>query len=199
MLGGILWLPYGLFTMLQPWGVDVAYREAQGYSVVVDKTLFVAYSVPGALALVLASIGLLTVVAQLSGRRGTVARATCVLGYVALALGSASFVGVIALFDPMFTAGRIFGTLALGVATTMAAVLAHQGNAHRAWVIGLILLGALGVFLLPLWPLVYALRWLTPGQAASFIAVFGAGWLAVGYQLLREANHLESEKTPVGS
>ncbi len=33
MVGGLLWLPYGLFTMLQPWGVDVVYREAQGYSV----------------------------------------------------------------------------------------------------------------------------------------------------------------------
>ena len=54
MLGGFLWLPYGLFTMLQPWGVDVVYREAQGYSVVVNKALFVAYGLPGSVALVLA-------------------------------------------------------------------------------------------------------------------------------------------------
>lgn len=108
-------------------------------------------------------------------------------------------VGVIALFDPVFTTGRIFDTLALGVATTMAAVVAQQGNAHRTWVIGLIRLGTLGVFLLPLWPVVYALRWLAPGQAASFIVLFGAGWLAVGYQVLREANHRGSERTPVGS
>ena len=31
MLGGALWIPYGLFEMLEPWGPDVAYRDDVGY------------------------------------------------------------------------------------------------------------------------------------------------------------------------
>lgn len=44
-------------------------------------------------------------------------------------------------------------------------------------------LGLAGIFLLPLWPLVYALMWVTEGAGAAFIALFGLGWMAVGYAL----------------
>ena len=67
---------------------------------------------------------------------------------------------MIALFDPVFTAARIFGTLAL------------------------LALGLLGLFLLPLWPLVYAVELLVTAAGAAFIALFGLGWVGLGMALI---------------
>ncbi|MFN2383892.1 MAG: hypothetical protein ABR559_06465 [Gemmatimonadota bacterium] len=189
VVGGLLWASYGVFEMLEPWGVDTVYRDDVGYALVTDTSLFVAYSLPGSLALLLTALGLLGVLARLgllgvlarlglpAARTGRIGR---LLAYVALALGALSLVGVVVAFDPLFTAGRIFGTLALGAATVVAGRAARGAGAPPGWVAALLLLGLLGLFLLPLWPLVYAVQLLPAGAGAACIALFGLGWVALG-------------------
>ncbi len=36
IVGGLLWVPYGVFEMLEPWGTDTVYRDDVGYSVITD-------------------------------------------------------------------------------------------------------------------------------------------------------------------
>ena len=183
MLGGALWIPYGIFEMLEPWGTDVAYREDVGYSVITDASLFVAYSIPGSLAVLLTSLGLLGVLAQLrvsAGRNGGIGR---ILVYVALALSILSLSGVIALFDPLFTVGRVFGSLALGTAASLVGVGALRSRIAPGWTVALLSLGLAGLFLFPLWPLVYALQWVPQAVGAAFMTLFGIAWIAVGYAL----------------
>lgn len=190
-VGGLLWVAYGPLTMLQPWGPDVAYEEGRGYSLVLDARLFVGYSLPGALAVALSAAALLSL-PQLHpepprARRVVAATRTArALGWVALVLGLAALVGVAMLLDPVFTAGRIFGTLALSAGLVCAAVGGgtHRGRERAGH---LLLLGALGAFLLPVWPLVHALGWLSEAAGAVLIAGFGAGWLAVAWWLWRDA------------
>ncbi len=182
-IGGLLWIPYGVFEMLQPWGTDTVYREDRGYEVITDETLFVAYALPGSLALLLTALGLAGVVGLFGLPAGRIGRIGRILAYVAAALAVFSLAGVIALFDPVFTSGRIFGTLALGIATLLVSVEAHKKGVARHWTLALLLLGAIGIFLLPLWPLVYALEWLPEAAGAAIIALFGLGWIALGYRL----------------
>ncbi len=183
VVGGLLWAPYGVFEMLEPWGTDTVYQDDVGYSLITDTRLFVAYSLPGSLALLLTALGLLGVLARLrlpGVRSGWIGR---LLAYVALALGTLSFLGVVMTFDPLFTAGRIFGTLALGAAIVVAGLVARGAGAPPGWAVALLLLGLLGLFLLPLWPLVYAVQWLPEGAGAACIALFGLGWAVLGYAL----------------
>ncbi len=192
LVGGLLWVPYGCFEMLEPWGVDTVYRDDVGYALITDTRLFVAYSLPGSLALLLTALGLLGLLARFrlpAARTGRIGR---ILAYVALALGVLSLVGVIVAFDPLFTAGRIFGTLALGAATCLAGLAARGAGAPPGWVAALLLLGLIGLFLLPLWPLVYAVGLLSAGAGAAFIALFGLGWAMAGYRLWMAAR----ERTP---
>ncbi len=184
MLGGALWVPYGIFEMLEPWGADVAYRDDVGYSVITDASLFVAYSMPGGLAVLLTSLGLLGVArfwasASLTERIGTIL--TC----IAVVLAVLSVAGVIALFDPLFTVGRVFGTLALGTATFLVGVEAFRSRMEPGWTVALLYLGIAGIFLFPLWPLVYALQWVPQAAGAAFMVLFGLSWMALGYKMLR--------------
>ncbi len=183
MLGGAFWAPYGIFTMLNPWGTDVVYRDDVGYSVITNTPLFVAYSLSGSLAVLLTSLGMIGVLARLGVSGGPIGRTALILTYVALALSILSLTGVIVLFDPLFTTGRIFGSLALGTATFLVGVETRRGHTASGWTVALLTLGLAGIFLLPLWPLVYALQWVPEGAGAVFIALFGLGWLAVGFAL----------------
>lgn len=183
ILGGALWAPYGVFAMLEPWGAGVVYRDDVGYSVITNTSLFVTYSLPGSLAVLLTSLGLLGVLAMLRASADRIGRSALVLVYVALALSVLSLAGVILLFDPLFTSGRIFGTFVLGVATFLAGVNARGSHTAPGWVVALIALSLAGIFLFPLWPLVYALRWVPEAEGAAFMALFGLGWMAAGYAL----------------
>lgn len=87
------------------------------------------------------------------------------------------------MFDPLFTSGRVFGTLVLGIATFLAGVGIRRSHAAPGWMGALLALGLAGVSLLPLWPLGYALQWVPETAGAAFIALFGLGWMAVGYVL----------------
>lgn len=186
MLGGALWIPYGIFEMLEPWGADVAYREDLGYSVITDASLFVAYSMPGSLAVLLTSLGLLGVLALLRVSAGRIGRIGLILVYVALALSILSLAGVVAMFDPLFTVGRVFGSLALGTATFLVGMGAHRSRMAPGWIVTLLYLGLAGLFLFPLWPLVYALQWVPHGVGAAFMVLFGLGWTVLGYMLWSE-------------
>ena len=184
MLGGALWIPYGIFEMLEPWGADVAYRDDVGYSVIIDASLFVAYSMPGSLAVLLTSLGLLGVLTLLrvsaAGRSG---RSALILVYVALALSILSLAGVIAQFDPLFTVGRVFGSLALGTAALLVGIGALRSRMAPGWTLTLLYLGLAGLFLFPLWPLVYALEWVPQAGGAAFMVLYGLGWMVLGYML----------------
>ena len=57
-----------------------------------------------------------------------------------------------------------------------------MGGARR-WAAPLLALGLLGLFLLPLWPLVFAGEVVPEAGGAGIIALFGLGWVLVGYQL----------------
>jgi hypothetical protein len=195
LLGGPLWIVYGPLTMLRPWGADVAYSDAKGYSVIVDVSLFLVYSLPGALALVLTAVGFLGIIMRLHRRAGAVETVTRGLTYLAFGLGLISLVGVVILFDPVFTAGRIFGTLSLGGAALLASVAAWRGGAASAGVWALFLMGALGVLLLPLWPLVYALGWISEEIGAMVIALFGICSMWLAWRLWTNADGLASSAT----
>ncbi len=183
MLGGILWVPYGIWEMLEPWGPDVLYRDDLGYAEVIDPVRFVIYSLPGSLALVLTTLGLFGVLALLRLPLGPITRAARVLATLALVLAVVSLVGVIVQFDPFFTAGRVFGSVALAAATMLTGIDASRAGTTAMSARALLALGLLGLFLFPLWPLVYALQWVPQWAGAAIIALFGLGWFAAGVRL----------------
>jgi hypothetical protein len=166
--GGLAWLPYGALELGTPLGADTAYDASRGYDAVIDRGLFVAYSLPGALAVVLCACALLALDAGGRGAR--------VAAGAAAALGIAGAAGIALAFDPLFTAARIAGTLALAAATWLATAGLLTRAARAAFAL-------LGAGLLVLWPLVFAVEVLTPGVAATIIAAYGAGWIAFGLRL----------------
>ena len=182
-LGGLLWMLYGVFEMTQPWGEDTVYRDDRGYEVVTDALLYRVYSLPGSVALLLTAVGLLGLFGRLGLPAGRAGRTGLVLAYVASVLAVLSGVGVVARFDPVFTGPRILGTLALGAAALLAGVALRRTGAAPRWPAALLALGLLGLFLLPLWPLVYAVELVPEGGGAGVIALFGLGWVLVGYRL----------------
>lgn len=192
VLGGLLWIPYGVFEMLQPWGEDTEYRDDLNYQVITDTYLYLLYSVPGSLALILTAVSLVGICRLLSRTSETAARISLVLGYISVVLGGLSLAGVIARFDPLFTAPRIFGTLALGAATLLAGMRARGTFSLPIRREALVGLGLLGLFLLPLWPLVYAVSVIPEWLGAMIIALFGLGWIAIGYRLWLQHSRVPS-------
>ncbi len=178
VIGGFLWIGFGVFEFLQPLGIDRVYDGDRAYDVVVDRTLFTVYSAPGAVALILTTCALLAVLPTLGPARrrsGGFARAC---GAVALTAALVSLVGVVVAFDPLATGMRIAGSLLLGIGTSVGAFAAAGSSQRYAALLGV--LGAVGMFLLPLWPLVYAAELLSPAAGAGVIAVFGLGWVGLG-------------------
>jgi hypothetical protein len=183
MVSGLLWAAYGIFEMLQPWGPDTTYRDDLGYEVIMDALLHWVYSLPGSLALLLTALSLLAIFRQIGEPIGLLGRAGRVLAHAALILAILSAAGVIAAFDPLFTAPRIFGTLALGAAMSLAGGEVWRMGAASGWGIALTALGLLGIFLLPLWPLVHALAVVPAGGGAGIIVLFGLDWALTGSRL----------------
>ena len=176
-IGGLLWAPYGVFEILEPWGADTLYRDELAYEVVIDPLLYRVYSVPGSLALLLTACGLLGVIGALGQPVGRTTRA---LVSAAVALAILSVAGVIIPFDPLFTAPRIAGTLALGAGMLLAGIEASRTGVAAEWSAALMALGLLGLFLLPLWPLVHAIALVPEAAGAGVIALFGFGWVLLG-------------------
>ena len=172
VVGGFLWIPYGILELLQPWGVDVRYDDFLGYDVVVDRRLHLVYGLPGSLALVLCAVGLLGLMTRLGAR----SRAVTSFAGLAAALGVTSAVGIAVGFDPAFTGGRILGTLVLGLGVVAAARACRSGPWRSAFAF----VGVLALFLLPLWPLVFAVQWIAPAAGAALIGLHGLAWMALG-------------------
>ena len=181
VLGGLLWVPFGVFVMLEPWGAASIYREDLGYGLITDILLFRAYILPGGLALLLSAVGLLGIFAFLGPTAGRGRTSGRLLACVALALAVLSLAGLVALFEPMSAVGQTLGSLALGAATFLAGRGARAAGAARDWTLGLMTLSLAGLLLLPLWPLVYAVELVPPAAGAAFIGLFGLGWVALGY------------------
>ena len=181
--GGLLWAVYGILAMLRPWGQDTVYRDDLGYDVVTDVLLHRGYSAPGGLALLLTALSLLGVFRLLGAPAGRMIRIGRMLAYTALALAVLSMAGVVRSFDPLFTAPRIFGTLALGAATCLAGAELWPSHGVSGWGVALMTLGLLGLFLLPLWPLVHALAWMPASGGAGVIMLYGMGWTLTGARL----------------
>ena len=129
----------------------------------------------------------------LPGLRGRSGR---LLAYAALALAILSIGGLVFGFDPLFTGPRIFGTVALGAATLLAGVEARRRISLRGWAAALLGLGLLGLFLLPLWPLVFALEVVSESGGAAGIALFGLGGVFVGYRLWSRPNSVGLSSSP---
>jgi hypothetical protein len=181
VVGGLLWMTYGVLEFLAPWGVDAVYDEARAYDVVVDRMLFTVYTAPGALALLLTSVCLLATMRLMVTVGYRSARTTYLAGALAGVAALASLSGVVLAFDPLATGMRVAGSLLLGVAT-LAGASAAAGSGRR-YVLLLGLLGVVGLLLLPLWPLVYALEVIPPLGGAAVFAAFGLGWGALGWCL----------------
>jgi hypothetical protein len=175
-VGGALWMAYGVLELVQPWGADTRYAAARGYDVVVDRGLHCLYSLPGSLALLLCAAGLLVLLRRLR----VDARAARTAGVAAGALACLSAAGVLLAFDPVFTAARSLGTVALGIGLLLAGRAAGRTCGATAWQAPLVALAAVALFLLPLWPLVFALQWLSPAAGAAVLALHGSGWVLVG-------------------
>ena len=167
--GGLLWIPYGVLELLEPFGADTAWSDARGYDVVLDRGLFLLYGVPGTLALVLSAGAALVAVRRVGG-----GRASRACGWAALALGVVSGVGLAIALDPLFTGPRILGTVVLGAALCLAAFAPRRVDRR------LLGLGAAAMAMLALWPAVYAVEVLPATLGALLIALFGVAWAAWG-------------------
>ncbi len=194
VVGGLLWLPYGIFEFLSPWGVDAVYDDGRGYEVVTDRLVFTVYTAPGAAALLLTALGALGLVGRLRAG-GRSRRFTVLVLWLAVAASVVSLIGVATAWDPMATGGRIGGSLLLGIGTVAAAAASARDPLAPVALLGG--LGALGLFLLPLWPLVYAVDVVPPIGAVCVLGTFGLGWVVLGTLMSRRGGGAARDR-PIG-
>lgn len=177
MVGGVLWAVYGVFEMLKPWGVAEVYRPDLGYELITDRALYVLYGAPGTAALILCGLGLRARAAAYTGRLVALGR---LFAYGSVAAGVLSGLGLAIGNAPLFIGPIALGTPLLGAATCFAAA-----GARGTERVLLLITGALGLFTLPLRPLVYALGVIPAAGGAAAIALFGLGWIAIGWRAMR--------------
>ncbi len=175
IVGGTLWMFHGVFFLIAPFGTASVYQRDLGYEVITNPSLFLVYGVPGALALMLTAFGL-GAIAMRAGRLSAVGR---VLAYAMLAAGVLSGVGLAIGLPPLFVAPIGFGTPLLGIAAVL--IGADRGPVWDATKALLIAVGALGLFHLPLLPLVFAVGIIPHVVGAAIIGLFGLGWVALGW------------------
>lgn len=186
---GPLWILYGIFLMLEPWGQAEVYRHDLGYQLVVNAPLYWLYALPGSLALILSSLVLLGIVRRYGQLHHRAERLAVKATYFALALAVLSVVGTLTLLAPLSFAGRAFSSIFLGgAAVGIGVALPDTVQALKRL---LLTVGGLGLLLLPLQPLVWALQLIPAGVAAGVVALFGITWFAVGYRLWSELHHRE--------
>lgn len=111
---------------------------------------------------------------------------------LSLVLAIIAAAGQLILFDPLTTGGLSLGAPVVGLALFLSGVAAtgdgHDREGHPKLLgLGLMLLGAVGMFVLPLRPLMYALELLPLGFGAAIFALFGAGWIILGFSLRNAA------------
>ena len=180
MLGGVLWIPYGVFEMFAPFGTAAVYRADLGYEVITYASLYLVYGAPGAAALGLTAFGL----GAITTRPGGLSTAGRVLAYAILAASVLSGIGLAIGLAPLFLAPIGFGTPVLGLAAVLAG--AGRGQAWDAIRTLLLAVGLLGLAALPLRPLVYAAGIIPPVAGAAIIGLFGLSCVALGWAARRE-------------
>ena len=180
VLGGILWVVHGVFEMIAPFGVASVYNADIGYELITDRALYLLYGVPGTVALVLSGFGLVTLA---RGRAGRLVGAGRVLAFATLGAGVLGGLGLVIGSAALVVAPIGLGTPVLGAAACfVAAEVRSPAVADR----GLLrLTGVLGLFILLLRPLVYALQLIPLAVGAAVIGLFGLGWVALGWRAMR--------------
>ena len=188
VVGGILWFFHGYFEYMPPLGPDVVWREELGYSPIVSTELFLLYSVPGVMALLLTSWATVSYVSRLRTAHTRLKRAAQILGLLAFVFGLIAAVGLGVLFDPLTTGGLSFGVPFLGLSPILIGLaVARDGKGPyghpRLLAPLLMLLGVIGMIALPLRPLMFALALFPLAFGTAAFALFGAGWVVLGFSL----------------
>ncbi|WP_457966171.1 hypothetical protein M1E17_06175 [Arthrobacter sp. D1-29] len=189
--GGLLWTVHGYFRFLTPQGPDAVWREDLGYSQILSTTLFLLYSLPGVLALLLTSWAALSFLPTLATGRAGLRRAARIFALLAFIFGLVAAVGQVILILSPTIAGISFGVPALGLALFLGGFAAGRkgadGNGQRRFVgLWMMLLGGVGMLTLPVPLLVYALALLPLALGTAVFALFGAGWIALAFTLRTE-------------
>lgn len=188
VVGGILWIFYGYFRYMTPRGPDVVWREDLGYSPILSTELFLLYNLPGVLALLLTSWATLSHLSMLRTAHTGWKRAVQILGLLAFIFGLIAAAGQVVMFDPLTTGGISLGVPILGLAlllTGLAVVRDGYGPYGGPGLLRplLMLLGVIGMMALAVRPLMFALALLPLAFGTAVIALFGAGWVALGFGL----------------
>lgn len=196
--GGVLWIVHGYFRFIMPYGPDAVWRADLGYSPVLSTELFLLYNSPGVLALLLTAWAAFLYLRSLQRTRPGLQRGAWILAVVALLFGLTAAVGVAILFVPPTTGGISFGVPVLGLALFLAGLAVGRNGQDRhgqSRFLGrmLVLMGLVGMFTLPVQPLMYALALLPLAVGTTVFAVFGAGWVALAFKLNSEARGLGRE------
>ncbi len=182
-LGGALWYLYGL-SLMEPMGAAVVWREELRYTQILQTGLWVLYSLPGILAVVLtAGAGLVALPAWASAAGGRWLRqAGRALLVAALGFAALAVLGLAVRLDAPVTGGLSFGTVALGTGMLLGGLgLRRAATGQQGTVPALMIaVGLLGVLSLLMWPLLYALRLLPVYMALIVYAVFGLSWAVLG-------------------
>jgi hypothetical protein len=188
VVGGVLWTFHGYFQYLTPLGPDAVWREDLGYSPILSTELFLLYNVPGVVALLLTSWATLSYVSRLRTAHTGLIRAAQILGLLAFVFGLIAAVGLGVLFVAPTTGGLSLGVPLLGLALFLiglAVARDGKGPYPPPRLLGplLMLLGAIGMMTLPLRPLMFALAMLPLAFGTTAFALFGAGWVVLGFSL----------------
>lgn len=190
-IGGVLWIVNGYFRFMTPQGPDVLWREELGYSPILSIELFLVYNLPGVLALLLTAWAALSYLFTLPTARTGLKRMAQVLVLLASLLGLVAAAGQIVQFDPLTTGGLRIGLPILGMGLFLAGLIgvrdkkAQEGH-QRLLGLELILLGIIGMVTLPVGTIIYALALLPHVFGTAVIALFGVGWIVLGFSLHNE-------------
>jgi hypothetical protein len=187
-VGGILWIFHGYFRFMTPQGPDAVWREDLQNSLIVSTELFLLYNLPGVLALLLTAWATLSYLPRLRTATTGLKRAAQILVLVASIFGLIAAVGVVVLSVPPTVGGISFGVPVLGLALSLSGLaVIRDGTRHYGHprLLGplLMLLGVIGMFTLPLQPMVYALALLPLPFGTAVFAMFGAGWVVLAFSL----------------
>jgi hypothetical protein len=186
--GGILWMVHGYFRFIMPYGPDAEWRKDLGYSPVLSTELFLLYNVPGVLALLLTAAAAFSYLRSLPRPRRGLQRAARILAMLAILFGLIAAVGASIRSVSPTTGGISLGVPALGLALVLAGLALRSDGVDgrgqtRLLAPLLVLTGLVGMFTLPVQPLIYALAVVPFAVGTAVFVVFGVGWAALAFTL----------------